>query len=323
MAFNANLVTNQLRDVEKTLRNLDKNIKQTLRRRDKEERDYNRYLNKSEKRQNRTQGVLDSAKEAASRNKAANRGTRKKRHATSRPMRPSYITSQKIARDIIGAKERLNEAHTDLVDASNKIGTLKKLAKTLHHSNQINALSKRTTRSLRRINDLITRLDEPLGIIQHENQSYIPDGIDITGPKIIKDYGMISPNQLEGDELKREFKRMFPDVSESDLEEELAAYPTPDITPSPSYDAVMKEEAIKTQELAAKQDRIAKALARPIGLTAKDEEELRQELERLEQEFEGGKRKKRKTRKRKRQRKRKTRKRKRKKKRRKHKTRRR
>ena len=136
-----------------------------------------------------------------------------------------------MSEDVLGrfveARSDLDIAHEDLLAAAGSIGTLKKAVTTPQHSTQINALSRRTTRATNNLVKLIGKI--PLSTIQEENQSY-----KASPPRIIEEYGMVSPGQLEDNQIDPHFQRMFPNVSERDLEEELAAYPTPENTPPTS-----------------------------------------------------------------------------------------
>ena len=217
MAFNPNGAIQQLQQVEKTLSRIEENIRQT----NKINKDEKRYQERTAKQLRRTQGVLEKAGEAAS------RGTRKKRQARSLPKQEPYKMSEDVLGRFVKARSDLDVAHEDLLAAAESIGALRKAVTTPQHSTQINALSRRTTRATNNLVKLIGKI--PLSTIQEENQSYKG-----SPPRIIEEYGMVSPGQLEGNQLKREFQRMFPNVSERDLEEELAAYPTPENTPPTS-----------------------------------------------------------------------------------------
>lgn len=250
MAFNPNGAIQQLQQVEMTLRGIDKNIKKTLAQNKKQKGDHDRYQKRRAKQLKRTQRVLEKAGEAAS------RGTRKKRQGTSASKEESYIMGQNLITDFIKARSDLNVAHEDLLGAAASLSALTKAASTLEHSNQVNDLSIRTTRASDKLVNLFGKIKDPLNTIREENQSYAS-----SPPKIIEEYGMVSPGQLEGDQLKREFQRMFPDVRESDLEAELAAYPTPDNTPPTS--AIEKEHKSSSPPQKAKSKRRRKTKKTP------------------------------------------------------------
>jgi len=163
---------------------------------------------------------------------------------------------QNLITDFVKARSDLNVAHEDLLGAAASLSALRKAASTLEHSNQINDLSIRTTRASDKLVNLIGKIKDPLNTIREENQSYAS-----SPPKIIEEYGMVSPGQLEGDQLKREFQRMFPDVSESDLEAEFAAYPTPENTPPTS--AIEKEHKSSSPPQKAKSKRRRKTKKTP------------------------------------------------------------
>jgi len=318
MEFNPKGAIQQLQQVEKTLRRIEENIRQT----NKINKDEKRYQERKARQLRRTQGVLKKAGEAAS------RGTRK-RQAISTPKQVPHKMSENVLGRFVQARSDLDLAHGNLLDAAELIGTLRLAARTPQHSTQINALSKRTTRATNNLVKLIGKI--PLSTIQEENQSY-----KASPPRIIEEYGMVSPGQLEDQEIDPHFQRIFPDVSERDLEEELAAILTSDNTPSTSADEIEHKSSSPPQQkakskrrktpprsptdfereqakakkmaenLAAEQDNISAALdpyGLDLGLTAQDEEDVRRELQQLMEEFQGGKRKKRKTRKRKRRRK--------------------
>jgi len=250
MAFNPNGAIQQLQQVEITLRGIDENIKKTLKQNKKQKGDHDRYQKRRAKQLKRTQRVLEKAGEAAS------RGTRKKRQGTSASKEQPYIMGQNLITDFVKARSDLNVAHEDLLGAAASLSALRKAASTLEHSNQINDLSIRTTRASDKLVNLIGKIKDPLNTIREENQSYAS-----SPPKIIEEYGMVSPGQLEGDQLKREFQRMFPDVSESDLEAEFAAYPTPENTPPTS--AIEKEHKSSSPPQKAKSKRRRKTKKTP------------------------------------------------------------
>jgi hypothetical protein len=85
----------------------------------------------------------------------------------------------------------------------------------------------------------------PLDTIQEENQSYKG-----SPPRIIEEYGMVSPGQLEDQKIDPHFQRIIPDVSERDLEEEFAAYPTPENTPPTSVDEIEHKSSSPPQQKA-------------------------------------------------------------------------
>lgn len=232
MAFNPNGAIQQLQQVEKTLSRIEENIRQT----NKINKDEKRYQERTAKQLRRTQGVLEKAGEAAS------RGTRK-RQARSTPKQGPHIMSKNVLGRFVKARSDLDVAHEDLLAAAESIGALRKAVTTPQHSTQINALSRRTTRATNNLVKLIGKI--PLSTIQEENQSY-----KASPPRIIEEYGMVSPGQLEGNQLKREFQRMFPNVSERDLEEELAAYPTPENTPPTSVDEIEHKSSSPPQQKA-------------------------------------------------------------------------
>jgi len=242
MAFNPNGAIQQLQQVEMTLRGIDKNIKKTLSQNKKQKSDHDRYQKRRAKQLKRTQRVLEKAGEAAS------RGTRKKRQGTSASKEQPYIMEQNLITDFVKARSDLNVAHEDLLGAAASLSALRKAASTLEHSNQINDLSIRTTRASDKLVNLIGKIKDPLNTIREENQSYVS-----SPPRIIEEYGMVSPGQLEDDDVVTEFQRMFPDVRESDLEAELAAYPTPDNTPPTS--AIEKEHKSSSPPQKAKSKR--------------------------------------------------------------------
>lgn len=237
MAFNPKGAIQQLQQVEKTLRRIEENIRQT----NKINKDEKRYHERTANQLRRTQGVLEKAGEAAS------RGTRKKRQARSLPKQEPYEMSEDVLGRFVKARSDLDVAYEDLLAAAESIGALRKDARTPQHSTQINALSKRTTRATNNLVKLIGKI--PLSTIQEENQSYKG-----SPPRIIEEYGMVSPGQLEGNQLKREFQRMFPNVSERDLEEELAAYPTPENTP-PTLDDEIEHKSSSPPQQKAKSKR--------------------------------------------------------------------
>jgi len=246
MAFNPNGAIQQLQQVEKTLSRIEENIRQT----NKINKDEKRYQERTAKQLRRTQGVLEKAGEAAS------RGTRKKRQARSLPKQEPYIMSEGVLGRFVNARSDLDMAHEDLLAAAESIGALRKAVTTPQHSRQINALSRRTTRATNNLVKLIRKI--PLSTIQEENQSY-----KASPPRIIEEYGMVSPGQLEGNQLKREFQRMFPNVSERDLEEELAAYPTPENTPPTSAVQIEHKSSSPPQQKAKSKRRRRKTKKTP------------------------------------------------------------
>jgi len=246
MAFNPNGAIQQLQQVEKTLSRIEENIRQT----NKINKDEKRYQERTAKQLRRTQGVLEKAGEAAS------RGTRKKRQARSLPKQEPYIMSEGVLGRFVNARSDLDMAHEDLLAAAESIGALRKAVTTPQHSRQINALSNRTTRATNNLVKLIRKI--PLSTIQEENQSY-----KASPPRIIEEYGMVSPGQLEGNQLKREFQRMFPNVSERDLEEELAAYPTPENTPPTSAVQIEHKSSSPPQQKAKSKRRRRKTKKTP------------------------------------------------------------
>ncbi len=245
MEFNPNEAIQELQQVEKTLRKIEKNIRQT----NKINKDEKRYQERTAKQLRRTQGVLEKAGEAAS------RGTRK-RQARSTPKQGPHIMSKNVLGRFVKARSDLDVAHEDLLAAAESIGALRKAVTTPQHSTQINALSRRTTRATNNLVKLIGKI--PLSTIQEENQSY-----KASPPRIIEEYGMVSPGQLEGNQLKREFQRMFPNVSERDLEEELAAYPTPENTPPTSVDEIEHKSSSPPQQKAKSKRRRRKTKKTP------------------------------------------------------------
>jgi len=152
-----------------------------------------------------------------------------------------------MSEDVLGryvqAKSDLDLAHGNLIHAAGLIGTLKKAAITPQHSTQINALSNRTTRATNNLVKLIRKI--PLDTIQEENQSYKG-----SPPRIIEEYGMVSPGQLEDQKIDPHFQRIIPDVSERDLEEELAAILASDNTPSTSVDEIEHKSSSPPQQKA-------------------------------------------------------------------------
>lgn len=179
MAFNPNGAIQQLQQVEKTLSRIEENIRQT----NKINKDEKRYQERTAKQLRRTQGVLEKAGEAAS------RGTRK-RQARSTPKQGPHIMSKNVLGRFVKARSDLDVAHEDLLAAAESIGALRKAVTTPQHSTQINALSRRTTRATNNLVKLIGKI--PLSTIQEENQSY-----KASPPRIIEEYGMVSPGQLE------------------------------------------------------------------------------------------------------------------------------
>ena len=316
MEFDPTQAMKQLKTIQRELNRIDQKVGRSIRQRNKDMRDHIRHQKHISQQHRRTQRVLEKAKRAAS------QGTRKKGRTVGSvqgretPPKVLYKMSDKLSRDLISSKIELDKAHIDLKDAVKKITALSEVGRTEQHSRNINTLQKKVAKAAEKISQLVEKLNSPLADVQEQNQSY-----DSSPPRIIEDYDKVSqdqvpparlrgeyvsPGQLKGEELNRAFSASFPGVSDEELLREF------------EIEQQLAAEQARAKHLAAEQDKITEALTRPIGLTAKDEEKIRQELERLEQEFEGGKRKKRKTRK---KRRRKTRKRK--KKRRKRKTRRR
>ena len=232
MEFNPNGAIQQLQQVEKTLSRIEENIRQT----NKINKDEKRYQERTAKQLRRTQGVLEKAGEAAS------RGTRK-RQARSTPKQGPHIMSKNVLGRFVKARSDLDVAHEDLLAAAESIGALRKAVTTPQHSTQINALSRRTTRATNNLVKLIGKI--PLSTIQEENQSY-----KASPPRIIEEYGMVSPGQLEDQKIDPHFQRIFPDVSERDLEEELAAILASDNTPSTSADEIEHKSSSPPQQKA-------------------------------------------------------------------------
>ena len=153
----------------------------------------------------------------------------------------------KMSENVLGrydkARSDLDQTHGNLLHTAKLIGNLKKAARTPQHSRQINALSNRTTRAT---NNLVRLIGEiPLSTIQEENQSYKG-----SPPRIIEEYGMVSPRQLEDKQIDPHFQRIFPDVSQRDLEEEFAAYPTSENTPPTSVDEIEHKSSSPPQQKA-------------------------------------------------------------------------
>lgn len=301
MEFDPTQAMKQLKTIQRELNRIDQKVGRSIRQRNRDMRDHIRHQKHISQQHRRTQRVLEKAKRAAS------QGTRKKGRTVGSvqgretPPKVLYKMSDKLSRDLISSKTELDKAHIDLKDAVKKITALSKVRRTEQHSRNINTLQKKVAKAAEKISQLVEKLNSPLADVQEQNQSY-----DSSPPRIIEDYDMVSqdkvspgqlkgedvsPGQLKGEELNRVFSASFPGVSDEELLREF------------EIEQQLAAEQARAKLLAAEQDKITEALTRSMGLTAQDEEELRQELERLEQEFEGGKRKKRKTRKRKRRRK--------------------
>ena len=304
MEFDPTQAMKQLKTIQRELNRIDQKVGHSIRQRNKDMRDHIRHQKHISQQHRRTQRVLEKAKRAAS------QGTRKKGRTVGRtvgsvqgretPPKVLYKMSDKLSRDLISSKTELDKAYIDLKNAEKKITALRKVGRTEQHSRNINTLQKKVDKAAKKISQLLEKLNSPLADVQEQNQSY-----DSSPPRIIEDFDMVSqdqvsparlrgeyvsPGQLKGEELNRAFSASFPGVSDEELLREF------------EIEQQLAAEQARAKLLAAEQDKIIEALTRSTGVIAEDEK-LRQELERLEQEFEGGKRKKRKTRKRKRRRK--------------------
>jgi len=250
MEFNPKGAIQQLQQVEKTLNRIKESIRITNKQNKKNQLDHNRYQERRAKQLKRTQRVLEKAGEVAS------RGTRKKRQGRSSPKQEPYIMNADILGRFVEARSDLDMAHEDLLAAAASIGALKNAVTTPQHSTQINALSKRTTRATNNLVKLIGKI--PLSTIQEENQSY-----KASPPRIIEEYGMVSPGQLEDQEIDPHFQRIFPKVSERDLEEELAAILKSDNTPPTSAVQIEHKSSSPPQQKAKSKRRKRKTKKTP------------------------------------------------------------
>ena len=245
MEFDPTQAMKQLKTIQRELNRIYQKVGHSIKQRNKEMRDHIKYQKHISKQHKRTQHVLEKAKRAAS------QGTRKKGRTVESvqgretPPKVLYKMSDKLSGDLISSKTELEKAQIDLKDAEKKITALRKVGRTEQHSRNINTLQEKVAKVSKKISKLAKKLNSPLADVQKQNQSY-----DSSPTRIIEDVDMVSPGQLEGNQLKREFQRIFPYVSESDLEEELAAILKQENTPSTSVVKIEHKSSSPPQQKA-------------------------------------------------------------------------